>query len=55
MPVLIDAPTIVQAAGNQPKSIAEFAGLVNNNESRLSIAVMTSPPGWFRTRATSRF
>lgn len=46
MPVLIPAPTVVEAAGNKPKRIEEFVGAVNTGESRLSIAHMTSPPGW---------
>ncbi len=29
MPILISAPMIIQAAGNQPKRIEEYAGRVN--------------------------
>ncbi len=29
MATLIEKPSIVQAAGNKPKEIAEFVGLVN--------------------------
>lgn len=46
MPTFIAAPTLIQPAGNLPKRIEEFAGRVNNGEARLSIARMTSPPGW---------
>jgi ethanolamine utilization protein EutQ (cupin superfamily) len=46
MPELIESPTRVEAAGNKPKAIDEYAGRVNNGEARLSIAVMHSPPGW---------
>lgn len=46
MPVLIDNPTRVEAAGNKPKLIDEFVGRVNNGDSRLSIALMNSPAGW---------
>jgi mannose-6-phosphate isomerase-like protein (cupin superfamily) len=46
MPTLIQGPTQVTAAGNKPKIIEEFAGRVNNGESRLSIARMRSPSGW---------
>ena len=46
MPTLIPSPARIQAAGNKPKVIEEFVGLVNFNESRLSIARMKSPPGW---------
>jgi quercetin dioxygenase-like cupin family protein len=46
MPTFISAPTLVEAAGNPPKRIREVAGRVNTAEPRLSIAHMTSPPGW---------
>jgi len=46
MPTLIDGPTIVQAAGNKPKRIEEFAGRVNSGHGSVSVARMTSPSGW---------
>jgi mannose-6-phosphate isomerase-like protein (cupin superfamily) len=46
MPRLITGPTIVQAAGNKPKQIHEFAGLVNSGHTSVSIARMVSPAGW---------
>jgi mannose-6-phosphate isomerase-like protein (cupin superfamily) len=46
MPTLIPSPTLVEAAGTPPKRIREVAGRVNTTEPRLSIAHMTSPPGW---------
>jgi len=46
MPKLIAAPTIIQAAGNKPKRIEEFAGRVNSGHSQVSVARMTSPEGW---------
>ena len=46
MPQLIEAPTIIQAAGHPPKRIEEFAGRVNSGHSGVSIARMTSPAGW---------
>jgi ethanolamine utilization protein EutQ (cupin superfamily) len=46
MPELISEPTRVEAAGNPPKLIDEFAGRVNTTEDRLSIARMRSPQGW---------
>jgi ethanolamine utilization protein EutQ (cupin superfamily) len=46
MPVLIAKPTRVTAAGNKPKLIDEFVGLVNSGEPRLSVALMHSPAGW---------
>src|SRR3954462_13813074 len=46
MPRLIEGPTRVEAAGTPPKTIREHVGVVNTDESRVSIAHMTSPPGW---------
>ena len=46
MPRLIAAPTVIQAAGNKPKRIEEFAGRVNSDHDRVSVAKMTSPSGW---------
>lgn len=46
MPILIERPTIIEAAGNKPKKIEEFAGRVNSGHTDVSIARMTSPEGW---------
>lgn len=46
MPKLIAAPTVIEAAGNKPKRIEEFAGRVNSGHDGVSIAKMTSPSGW---------
>ncbi|MFP4350636.1 MAG: cupin domain-containing protein [Thermodesulfobacteriota bacterium] len=46
MPVKINKPTVIEAAGNKPKQIEEFIGRVNSQTSELSIARMTSPGGW---------
>ncbi len=46
MPTLIEKPTIIEAAGNVPKKIEEFAGRVNSGHTEASIAQMTSPAGW---------
>jgi len=46
MPKLIAAPTVIQAEGNKPKRIEEFAGRVNSGHSQVSVARMTSPEGW---------
>ena len=46
MPRLIEAPTIVQAAGTPPKRIEEYAGRVNSGHAAVSVARMVSPPGW---------
>ena len=46
MPELIDSPSLVEAAGTPPKQIREVVGRVNTGDSRVSVAHMTSPPGW---------
>ncbi len=46
MPVLIESPSRVEAAGTKPKVIDEFVGRVNTGEERLSVARMQSPEGW---------
>ena len=46
MPTLIQAPSVIQAAGQPPKRIEEFAGRVNSGHSGVSVARMISPAGW---------
>lgn len=46
MPKIINQPTVIEAAGNKPKIIREFFGQINSQESRLSVARMSSPAGW---------
>ena len=46
MPTLIAAPTVIEAAGNKPKRIAEYAGRVNSGHENTSVAHMKSPGGW---------
>lgn len=46
MPRKIDAPTVIEAAGNRPKRIEEFAGRVNTGHETVSVARMKSPAGW---------
>ena len=46
MPRLIEQPVVVEAAGNLPKRIEEFAGRVSSGHENVSVARMTSPPGW---------
>lgn len=43
---LISGPTVVQAVGNRPKKIEEYAGLVNSGHAGVSVARMVSPGGW---------
>jgi len=52
---LIEKPTIVQSAGNKPKRIEEFVGLVNSGTAAASVARMTSPPGWVEPGQTPEF
>ena len=52
---LITAPTIIGAAGNLPKKIEEFFGRVNSGTDAVSIARMTSPPGWIEPGQTPSF
>jgi mannose-6-phosphate isomerase-like protein (cupin superfamily) len=42
----ISSPTIVTSAGNKPKKIQEFIGMVNSGTGSISIAKMDSPGGW---------
>ncbi|HEX6985348.1 MAG TPA: cupin domain-containing protein, partial [Planctomycetaceae bacterium] len=46
MPELIARPSVVEAAGNKPKTIREFVGRVNTGTAAVSVAHMSSPPGW---------
>jgi quercetin dioxygenase-like cupin family protein len=46
MPHLIAAPAVIEAAGNLPKRIEEYAGRVNSGHSTVSVARMVSPAGW---------
>ena len=46
MPELIESPVRVEAAGEPPKLIDEFAGRASNGEERVSVARMRSPAGW---------
>ena len=55
MAKLISAPTVIPAAGQPPKIIDEFFGPVNSQTSALSIAKMTSPPGWREPGQTPEF
>jgi mannose-6-phosphate isomerase-like protein (cupin superfamily) len=46
MPTLIERPTVLQAAGNKPKQIEEYAGRVTSRQANVSVARMVSPEGW---------
>ena len=42
----IKQPAIIQSAGNKPKLIKEFIGMINTKSKDISIARMQSPSGW---------
>lgn len=52
---LIENPTVIAAAGNLPKRIAEYVGRVNSGTAALSIAQMNSPHGWQEPGQTPEF
>ncbi len=52
---MVTQPTRIQAAGNKPKVIDEFIGLVNSGTSRVSVARMQSPSGWQEPGQTPEF
>ena len=55
MPLLIDHPTRIEAAGNKPKLIDEYIGRVNSGDGKASIAHMRSPGGWVEPGQTPEF
>jgi quercetin dioxygenase-like cupin family protein len=46
LPTLVDQPTRIEAAGEPPKTILEYAGRVRTGTPEVSVAHMKSPPGW---------
>ena len=46
MPILIEKPSLIQAAGTKPKQIQEFVGRINSGDRQISVARMLSPKGW---------
>jgi len=46
MPTLIEKASTIEAAGNKPKRISELIGRVNSGTESVSVARMSSPPGW---------
>lgn len=55
MPTLISKPSVIQAAGNKPKQIEEYAGHINSGHTRVSVARMTSAHGWIEPGQTPEF
>jgi mannose-6-phosphate isomerase-like protein (cupin superfamily) len=47
--------TVIQAAGQPPKSIEEFVGRLNSDTKEVSIARMKSPAGWSEPGQTPEF
>jgi hypothetical protein len=43
---IINAPALIQAAGNKPKAVEEFFGRANSKTEEVSITRMKSPGGW---------
>jgi len=52
---IISEPARIQAAGTPPKHIEEFVGRLSSQTPSLSIARMTSPPGWREPGQTPEF
>jgi mannose-6-phosphate isomerase-like protein (cupin superfamily) len=46
MPKLIPSPRVMEAAGNKPKLIEEYAGRASTGHASASVARMVSPGGW---------
>ena len=46
MAEVISAPSLIKAAGNKPKLIEEYIGVVNTETEEVSIARMKSPQVW---------
>lgn len=55
MPTHIRRPTRIAPAGNKPKLIDEFIGMVNTKTAACSIARMRSPAGWREPGQTPEF
>jgi hypothetical protein len=52
---LIQQPTVIMAAGNKSKEIAEYVGRLTSATESLSIAHMNSPAGWSEPGQTPEF
>jgi mannose-6-phosphate isomerase-like protein (cupin superfamily) len=55
MPTLINAPTVIESAGNMPKKIEEYIGRANSDTGEVSIARMISPSGWSEPKQHPEF
>ncbi len=52
---IIKKPTEVEAAGEPPKKIEEFIGLVSSGSDEISVARMRSPKGWIEPGQVPEF
>lgn len=55
MPRLLDSPTIVPAAGDPPKEIAELVGNASTGDDALSLARMRTEGGWVEPGQVAEF
>ena len=55
MAAIIPNPTVMQAAGQPPKSIEEFIGMMNSGANEVGIARMKSPSDWSEPGQTPEF
>jgi mannose-6-phosphate isomerase-like protein (cupin superfamily) len=55
MPVLIERPATIPAAGTPPKTIHEYIGRASNGHYTVSVARMESPQGWSEPGQTPEF
>lgn len=55
MAQLVTTPFVVPAAGSPPKLIEELFGRVATGSAGVSVARMTSPPGWAEPGQTPEF
>ncbi len=46
MAKVLRSPSIIKAAGRKNKKIEEYIGIVNSDNSEISVAKMNSPGGW---------
>ncbi len=51
----VEAPRVIESAGNKPKRIEEFIGRVATETPSLSVARMRSPSGWIEPGQTPEF
>jgi mannose-6-phosphate isomerase-like protein (cupin superfamily) len=55
MPIHINGPVRIVAAGNLPKTIDEYVGRVSSQTEAVSVAHMRSPAGWIEPGQTPEF